>query len=77
MDLQVQGSVDEGMHRASELTYSWLYLQVQMRANQSIHPEPSRLGKWSFALGVLAAGIGLLAAAGSPSIIAAMQATVV
>lgn len=30
MDMQVQGSADEGVHaQKGELTYSWLYQQVQ------------------------------------------------
>lgn len=78
MDMQVQGSANEGINaQTSELTYSWLYQQVQVRINQSIYPKPSQLEKWSFALALLAAGIGLLAAAASPSIIPPMQAAVV
>jgi hypothetical protein len=68
MDMQVRGGVDEGMPtQTSELTYSWLYQQVQMWANQSIYPKPSRVEKWSFRLGLLAAGVGLLAAAAPSS----------
>jgi len=78
MDMQVRGGVDEGMPiQTSELTYSWLYQQVQMWANQSIYPKPSRVEKWSFRLGLLAAGVGLLAAAVSPSVLPPVQAAVI
>lgn len=78
MDMQVRGGVDEGIPtQASELTYSWLYQQVQMWANQSIYAKPSRVEKWSFRLGLLAAGVGLLAAAASPSVLPPVQAAVI
>lgn len=78
MDMQVQGSVDEGMQaQIGELTYSWLYQQVQMRANQSSYTKASRLQRLSFCLALLAAGVGLLAAAASPSIIPPIQAAVI
>ena len=78
MDMQVRGGVDEGMPiQTSELTYSWLYQQVQMWANQSIYPKPSRVEKWLFRLGLLAAGVGLLAAAVSPSVLPPVQAAVI
>lgn len=78
MDMQVRGGVNEGMPtQTSELTYSWLYQQVQMWANQSIYPKPSRVEKWAFRLGLLAAGVGLLAAAASPSVLPPVQAAVI
>ncbi len=78
MDMQVRGGVDEGMPaQTGELTYSWLYQQVQMWANQSFYPKPSRVEKWSFRLGLLAAGVGLLAAAASPSVLPPVQAAVI
>jgi hypothetical protein len=78
MDMQVRGDVDEGIPaQTSELTYSWLYQQVQMWANQSIYPKPSRVEKWSFRLGLLAAGVGLLAAAATPSVLPPVQAAVI
>ncbi|WP_447785327.1 hypothetical protein [Stenotrophomonas bentonitica] len=78
MDMQVRGGAEEGVPaQTSELTYSWLYQQVQMWANQGIHPKPSRVEKWSFRLGLLAAGVGLLAAAASPSVLPPVQAAVI
>ena len=78
MDMQVRGGAEEGVPaRTSELTYSWLYEQVQTWANQSIYPKASRVESWSFRFGLLAAGIGLLAAAASPSIIPPIQAAVI
>jgi hypothetical protein len=78
MDMQVRSGADQGIPaQASELTFSWLYQQVQLRANQSIYPKPSRAEKWSFRLGLSAAGVGLLAAAASPSVIPPIQAAVV
>lgn len=78
MDMQVQGGADEGMPaQTSELTYSWLYQQVQMWANQSIYSKPSPVEKWSFRLGLSAASFGLLAAAASPSVLPPIQAAVI
>lgn len=49
MDMQVRVSADEGINaQASELTYSWLYQQVQLRANQNSQPKSSRLQRCSF-----------------------------
>jgi len=49
MDMQVRGGADEELNaHTSELTHSWLYQQVQMRANISSYPKPSRLQRWSF-----------------------------
>jgi hypothetical protein len=78
MDMQVRGSAEEGVPaQTSELTYSWLYEQVQSRADLSIYPKPSQVEKWSFRLGLAAAGVGLLVAAASPSVIPLIQAAVV
>lgn len=78
MDMQVRGSTEEEMSaQTNELTYSWLYQQVQMWANQSIYPKASRVEKWSFRLGMLAAGVGLLAAAALPTIIPPIQVAVI
>lgn len=44
MDMQVQDGADEGVPpQIGELTYSWLYQQVQMRANQSSYRKSSWL----------------------------------
>ncbi|MDQ1108638.1 hypothetical protein QE424_001797 [Stenotrophomonas rhizophila] len=77
MDMQVRGSVDEGMHtQASELTRCWLRQQVQVLADQCGYRNPSQLEKWP-PLTLLAAAVGLLAVAASPSIIPPMQNAVV
>jgi len=74
----VRCGADQGIPaQSSELTYSWLYQQVQLWANQSIYPKPSRAEKWSFRLGLLAAGVGLLAGAAPPSAIPSIHAAVV
>lgn len=78
MDMQLRDGADLGMPaQTSELTYSWLYQQVQMWANQSTYPKPSRIEKWSFRLGLLAACVGLLTAAASPSVLPPAQAAVI
>lgn len=44
----MRSGADQGIPaQASELTYSWLYQQVQLWANQSIYPKPCRTEKWS------------------------------
>jgi len=78
MDMQVRSGADQGIPaQASELTYSWLYEQVQFRADLSICPKPSQVEKWSFRSGLAATCVGLLVAAASPSFIPPIQAAVV
>ena len=78
MDVQVVGApVNEELAEQRELTFSWLYEQVQKRAGKSIYPKPSGVEKWSFRLGLLAAGLGLLAAAVPAAVLPARQATLV
>jgi hypothetical protein len=78
MDMQVRGSAKGGVPaQTSELTYSWLYEQVQFRADLSIYPKPSQVEKLSFRSGLAAACVGLLVAAASPSVIPPILAAVV
>lgn len=49
--------------RPDSLTYTWLYQRVQGYVAESRQPAASRMERWSFWLGLGAAGIGLSAAA--------------
>jgi hypothetical protein len=78
MDVQVvEEPVSNEEVEQRQLTFSWLYEEVQKRAGESIYPKPSGGEKWSFRLGLLAAGLGLLAAALPETILPARQATLV
>ncbi|WP_223202837.1 hypothetical protein [Stenotrophomonas sp. 169] len=43
------------------LTFDWLYQQVQRYAKHSVYPQASRIERWSFRIGLLAAAIGIIA----------------
>lgn len=68
MDMQVSdcngADADAGAKPVTgELTFSWLFEQVQGYAAHSIYPKPSRLEKGGTWVGVVATGLGLLTAA--------------
>jgi len=66
MDMQVSecNGADAGTKPVTgELTFSWLFEQVQGYAAQSIYPKPSLPEKCGVLVGVAATGLGLLTAA--------------
>lgn len=63
--------------KPQELTYAWLYQQVQVWNQQRIYPKRSAVEKWSFRIGLLAAGTGLLAVALPPWLLQEGQAAIV
>lgn len=64
MDMQVANSARQTTpERPSELSFSWLYEQVQVYTSTSIYPKPSRLERWSLWIGVAATALGLTIAA--------------
>lgn len=76
MDVQVMGAlVSNEEVEQRQLAFSWLYEDVQKRAGESIYPKPSGEQKWSFRLRLLAAGLGLPAAALPAAMLPARQAT--
>lgn len=66
------------MHvKPKELTYAWLYKQVQAWNQQSIYPKRSTVETWSFRIGLLAAVTGLLAVALPAWLLQEQQAAIV
>lgn len=66
MDMQVSEHNEAETDAAAftgELTFAWLFAQVQGYAAQSIHPKPSRFEKAGTWVGVVAIGLGLVTAA--------------
>ncbi len=60
MDMQVASNTQAAGHETQpELTFSWLYQQVQAYASTTIYPKASRLERGSFWTGFAAMGIGL------------------
>lgn len=64
MDMQVVNSERQIIPEPpSDLTFSWLYEQVQAYASTTIYPKASRLERGSFWTGFAAMGVGLAIAA--------------
>ncbi|WNH52099.1 hypothetical protein [Stenotrophomonas oahuensis] len=64
MDMQVADSAPQlTQERQFDLTFSWLYEQVQAYTSTSIYPKATRLERWSLWLGLVATGAGLTVAA--------------
>lgn len=60
MDMQVTNSERQtAPERPSELTFSWLYEQVQAYASTTIYPKATRMERGSFWAGFAATGVGL------------------
>lgn len=60
MDMQVANRAPTtNSDPQAELTFSWLYHQVQANASTTIYPKASRLERGSFWVGLAATGIGL------------------
>ncbi|WP_282295274.1 hypothetical protein [Stenotrophomonas sp. PS02289] len=60
MDMQVADSARQITTKSQgELTFSWLYEQVQAYASTTVYPKASRLERGSFWTGFAATGVGL------------------
>ncbi len=60
MDMQVANNTRQiTTEPLSEMTFSWLYEQVQALSSTTIYPKASRVERASFWVGLVATGIGL------------------